>query len=330
MRRLVTSDWQLDANPRDRYRLDFVTKTLPELIDKYKIDQLLVLGDITEAKDNHPALLVNEIVQAFVQLSSKCEILILQGNHDFQAKDHPFFQFLSQFKNIFWISGIFHKDNCLFLPHTRNYKQDWKNVDFEGHDFIFAHNIFTGVNTQTGHALSGIPTTIFPEDSQVISGDVHESQELDNGKIVYVGSPTLCDFGDSYQPRVLLLDGLKMRSIKVYGQNKRLISLDWAGGGMSKAAQSVNENDIVKIQVQIQMTDVAKWAEIRQEVEDWAIQNKFVINTIAPVVAYDSGERQKIVKSVRKTDHQYVQSFVQRNGVDKETADIGRELIEEN
>jgi metallophosphoesterase superfamily enzyme len=33
---------------RDRYRTDFVVQTLPVLIEKYKPDQLLILGDLTE------------------------------------------------------------------------------------------------------------------------------------------------------------------------------------------------------------------------------------------------------------------------------------------
>src|SRR5271170_2700183 len=97
MRRLITSDWQLDANPRDRYRLDFVLKTLPELIDKYKVDQLLVLGDLTEAKDCHPASLVNEIVQALMEINKKCQLIILEGNHDYLQKDTPFFEFIKYF-----------------------------------------------------------------------------------------------------------------------------------------------------------------------------------------------------------------------------------------
>ena len=223
IKRLITSDWQLADGARDRYRLDFVVKTLSALIEKSKPDQLLVLGDITESKDSHPASLVNEIVNAFCSMAEYCEIVVLQGNHDFLHNAHPFFAFLENFKGIHWISKTEILDNCLYLPHTRDYKKDWKGIDFKGHDFIFAHNIFTGVNTQTGHALAGIPPSIFPEDAQVISGDVHEPQTLADGKIIYVGSPTLTDFGDNYQPRVLLLDDLQIKSIKVYGQQKRLV-----------------------------------------------------------------------------------------------------------
>ena len=226
MKRLVTSDWQLCDNPRDRYRTDFVVKTLPILIQKYKPDQLLILGDLTEQKDNHPASLVNEVTDTLCSLASsfEIEIIVLQGNHDFLHNAHPFFAFLENWPRIHWIKQPEEFDNCLYLPHTRNYKEDWKNIGFtKQYDYIFAHNIFTGVNAASGHALSGIPPTIFPKDALVISGDVHEPQTVADGRIIYVGSPCLTDFGDSYKPRVLLLDGLDVKSIKVKGVQKRLI-----------------------------------------------------------------------------------------------------------
>lgn len=222
MRRLVSSDWQLAYNDRDRYRTNWVVNDLPKLLDKYKVDQLVVLGDLTEAKDAHPAPLVNEIVNCFYEISKKCEIIILEGNHDYLHEAHPFFEFLSCFDNIHWISKPTERDNCLWLPHTRDYKKEWAHLSFtKPYDFIFAHNIFTGVSTNTGHALSGINPNIFSKDAFVLAGDVHEPQTF--GNITYVGSPTLTDFGDSYEPRVLLLDELNIKSIKIRGVQKRLI-----------------------------------------------------------------------------------------------------------
>lgn len=328
MKRLISSDWQLAYNDRDRYRTDWVVNELPKLIDKYKVDQLIFLGDLCEVKDNHPAPLVNEIVNCFYDLSKKCEIIILQGNHDILHAAHPFFEFISCFDNISWISVPTVRDNCLFLPHTRDYKKAWANVDFEGHDFIFAHNIFEGVKAN-GQSLSGIPRSVFPDGCFVISGDVHEPQSLE--PVLYVGSPVLCDFGDSYLPRVLLLDGLNVKSIKVQGVQKRLIQCavnKIAGKRELAFDHDANEQDIVKVKVELMMEDVAEWATIRQEVEAWCHKNSFVLNSIVPEVAYVAGERQKIVKSVHKTDSEYLQSFVKRLGIDKETANVGKELME--
>src|ERR1700761_5005690 len=265
MRRLVSSDWQLADNARDRYRTDWAVNELPKLIDKYKPDQLLFLGDLTENKDSHPASLVNEVVNCFYNLSQQCEIIILQGNHDFLHKDNPFFAFMSKFKNIDWIAEPTVRDGCLYLPHTRNHKQDWKWIDFKGHDFIFAHNIFQGVKAN-GQTLSGISTNIFPTDSVVIAGDVHEPQEIDC--VIYVGSPFTTDFGDDYQPRVLLLDGLKVKSIKVHGPQKRVIEVD--ANGKILHAKNWNAGDIVKIKAHIEMKDTSDWDRRRTELIDWA------------------------------------------------------------
>lgn len=332
MRRLVTSDLQLSKNPRDQYRLDFFVKALPELVKKYKIDQLIICGDLTEEKDAHPAPLVNEIVNCFYQISQSCKITILQGNHDFLHNAHPFFEFVSNFSNVKWISKPTELDNCLYLPHTRDYKQDWKNIGFtKEYNFIFAHNIFDGVKAN-GQKLTGIPTKIFPDTAQVISGDVHEPQELDDGKIIYVGSPLLCDFGDDYQPRVLLLDDLLIKSIKVQGVQKRLIDVTWEGSPIDidawKRLYSANEGDIVKIRVNLSMKDVADWSNIRQEIEAWAIKNKWILNTVQPIVAYEQG-RQKLVNSSKKSDKEYLKTFVSRSGADDRTASVGEELMED-
>lgn len=197
-----------------------------------------------------------------------------------------------------------------------------------GYDFILAHNIFNGVQAN-GQKLSGIPTSIFPDDACVISGDVHEPQSLDDGKIIYVGSPYTCDFGDDYQPRALLLDSLNIKSIKLRGLQKRLILCDW---GVSDFEDEgiwgyVTEGDIVKIRVTLQTKDVSEWQNIRKFLHEWASKNGVIVNTIQPVVEVVQGERQKLVKGQHKSDNQYFNQYVSRAGVDPKGVEIGRELL---
>lgn len=326
MRRLVTSDWQLDDNPKNLYRWNFVSGALPELIRKYKPYQLLMLGDITEAKDNHSASLVNDIVDLFQDLSRMCQVIILQGNHDFQHKGFPFFRFLGHNENISWISVPSKEDNCLFLPHSRDHKTDWKGVKMAGHDYIFAHNIFTGA-TGNGQALSGIPTSIFPDDACVISGDVHEPQSFD--VVTYVGAPYTCDFGDSYSPRVLLLDEMNIKSIKLGGPQKRIIEVsfnpkidDWVFHG------TYDEKDIVKFNVNISREHIASWDKIRSWVEKWGKKNNIIVHSIHPIVSYVAGERSSAVQGSKKTDVEYLDAFAARMGLDESTLRIGREMLE--
>jgi predicted phosphodiesterase len=220
MRRLVTADIHISKNPIDAYRLAFLKENLPVLVDKYKPNELLVLGDITQEKDQHPASLVNEVVGAFHNLAKRCKVIILQGNHDASAVEYPFFEFLNYIDNIQWIRTPTEEANCLYLPHTRDHKKDWQGLSFEDRDFIFAHNTFTGAKVN-GQTLSGIPATVFPDDACVLSGDIHEPQTL--GSVTYIGSPYAVNFGDDFPFRVLLLDDLEVKSIKVRGTQKRLI-----------------------------------------------------------------------------------------------------------
>lgn len=327
MKRLISSDWQLADNTRDRYRTDFVVSQIPLLIDKYKPDQLVFLGDLTENKDNHPASLVNEIVEFFTEVTKQCAVVFLQGNHDFLYKENPFFKFLDKL-DVVWIDKPCVMQNCLYLPHTRNHKQDWKGVDFNGHDFIFAHNIFDGVKAN-GQKLSGISPSIFPDSSCVIAGDVHEPQTLD--VVTYVGSPFLCDFGDLYQPRVLWLDNLKVKSIKVSGPQKRVIncSVNRIAGKRELAYDhDAHPGDIVKIKAELLMQDVAEWDSIRSEIVNWSADQGFILYTVAPIVAYDSGARARPVKGEKKSDDAYLQQFVKRNGIDEATAKAGQEILD--
>jgi len=54
------------------------------------------------------------------------------------------------------------KADCLFLPHTRDYKKDWAELpDLEEITWVFAHNTFEGASSEHGKKLSGIPTDMF-------------------------------------------------------------------------------------------------------------------------------------------------------------------------
>jgi len=324
MRRLVTGDWQLCDNARDRYRTDFIINEFPKLIEKHQPDQLLILGDLTELKDNHPAPLVNEIVDIFHNLTKMCQVIFLEGNHDRLHAQHPYFRFVQKF-GVIWISKPTVLERCLYLPHTRNHKKDWADVDFNGHDFIFAHNIFTGVKSN-GQTLTGIPTNIFPDDAFVVAGDVHDPQTVDC--VTYAGSPFLCDFGDDFQPRVLLIDDLKVKSIKVYGPQKRVVECDWSDDPQYHQPKGLYEGDIIKIKVNIDREHTASWDKIRDKVQAWGVDRGFVVNTIQPIVHYVQGDHAKVVKSERKSDKQYFESYSSRNGLDEKTIRTGQEIID--
>lgn len=322
---LITSDLQLADNPRDEYRFNFIEHVLPHLVGQYNVKVVLILGDLTEEKDRHAAALVNRIVEAIFRLSCKCDVVLLQGNHDFNFdSSRPFFGFTNRLLKVNWIRQPTEGEKMkftslggnsidwiigpsIFLPYTRDHKQDWKMIDFNKYDWVFAHNTFEGADAGHGHILSGIPTSIFAKRNLVIAGDVHTPQDI--GPVTYVGSPYLCDFGDDYKPRVLLIDSSrKLTSLNIKGPNKRLVEFDARLRALTQPI--LNEGDIVKVRVKLTQAEYEQWSEIRDRIYSWGDKSGFVIHIIQPVVDKSALARKSPIHSRKLNDEGFVKRYV--------------------
>lgn len=329
---LITADLHCSDNPRDGYRLRWFERFI-KLAQQKRPSMIVVLGDLTEEKDRHAASLVNTVVDNLYALTQVCPVYGLQGNHDYTADpDNGFWPFLSHIHNLTWITrptGFkFDGQELLFLPHTRDYKRDWKDLQLKGYDWIFAHNAFEGALSEHGHKLEGIPISTFPRDARVISGDVHKPQMV--GPVEYVGAPYLCDFGDDYTPRVLWLDrdGSK-RSLACPGPQKRLV--DIRSPAELELQKHVRSGDILKVRVQLAMKDRERWPKIRKAVEDWAedlgcvlhaCQPQFKLDPTKPGVAFipnGSGQR---------SDTDILKKFAAARGLSEAVLKAGLDFLE--
>lgn len=331
---LVTADLHLGDNPRDAYRHHFMERLWDICYDQGGVDEILILGDITEEKDRHGAWLVNKIVDHFYHLSGACSVTILRGNHDYIDINAPFFRFLKRLKNVRWIDKVTDNLTCnigklLFLPHTRNYQKDWNGIKFDQFDWIFAHNTFEGADVGHGRKLNGIPTDMFPEDN-VISGDIHIPQTL--GPVTYVGAPYTVDFGDDYKPRVLLINKHhEVKSIPVVGPMKRLVELESVADLFEKKAwkSKLNEGDILKVRVQLPASEMPQWTEVRRGVLAWGEKNGYVIHTVQPV-KIDTRMVTAAAKRrlTTRTDKQLLETYAKQRKVDDRTLETGLTIME--
>ena len=319
---LVTADLHLNNNPRDQYRHAFMEKTLPAFLKKHDATELYILGDLTDEKDNHSAILVNKIVGHLRQLAQICPIGILLGNHDYVDPDNPFFEFVKHIKNIVWVKQPKAVGKWWFLPHTTNYKHDWKGITFKDCSLIFAHNTFAGANVGL-RKIEGIPPETF-KNVPVISGDIHVPQTFEN--ITYVGAPYTIDFGDKYEPRVLKIIGESVKSIAVPGVQKRLVEIDCTTGMNLHHEGPFNEGDILKVRVALKEGEYAKWKEIRARVQHWADQHQYMLHMIQPLAPQASSVR-KLSKVQNKTDQQVLEQYGKRMQIDERTMKIGLELM---
>jgi predicted phosphodiesterase len=330
---LLLSDIHLDDTSLNHYRHDFISKQLSELIKKHHVDHLILLGDLTVSKDRHCAWLVNAIADHLAAILKLCPIIILKANHDYTSSDNPFFRFVSHF-GIIWINdptvlSISGLGDCLFLPHTHNPDKDWSGIDMKGYSAIFAHATFTGALGDNGTALSGISPSIFPANARVFSGDIHTPQTLKTKPpITYIGAPYRINFGDIFDPRMILLDGNKVQSIPIDGPQKHLIEITRIED--LDRLTDIYKGDIIKVRVLCTKNSYASLPTIRDQIRDWAHTNELYLHTIIPVLQAGTPIDTKLKKIDLKTDEQIIKDYAKTSNLDKPTTAIGIELMKES
>lgn len=334
---IITADLHLTDNPRDAYRHEFMKK-LATIVREKKADGVVIIGDLTEEKDRHSAWLTNKVVDHMNALG--VPLLFIRGNHDGVTADESFFAFLDRIPNMTWVDrpmtmesvgGLWYsklgKKKGLVLPHTRDYKEDWKKFRLEDYRVIFAHNTFKGAHGGFGRELDGIPVEVMPEDAMVISGDVHIPQRL--GPVRYVGAPYTVDFGDDYDARLFCLyDDMTLTSLRVSGNpQKRLVEFKSLSDLRKRG--NLNKGDIVKVKMHCE--DYAKWGELREAVYEWGKREEYVVHTVIPIIENDKGDPIDEVDAEKWSvpDDEILSEYASRHGVDDKTLAEGVKIIEE-
>jgi DNA repair exonuclease SbcCD nuclease subunit len=258
---LITSDLHFTDNPRDEYRW-----ALWPWMRKQQWDELILLGDLTDAKDRHSERLVNRIVEEVRETSISRRLILLRGNHDFIDEKNPFFRFLSVLPNVQYVNSpqeIRLKAGLgLFLPCM---KTGFPHINPGPYTWVFTHQTFDGSKAENGTRLTGVDPSLIHPDVQVISGDVHVPQTV-HGNITYTGSPYRIKFGDTFKPRLLRLEKDKRMNVYFPGVTRELLTIgadcDIAGSGAT-----LKRGDQVKVRVQLKRVDYPRWPEIRRAVK---------------------------------------------------------------
>lgn len=325
MRTLLVADLHLNNNPRDEYRHAFQTE-LRKIVRREKPEVVVINGDLTDEKDYHPAVLVNRVVQHIYELANITpNVIINKGNHDYTAlASTPFFEFLSRLERVEWVNKPKEFYGFLMLPHTPNHERDWKNLNWGFAQHVVAHNTFAGTKSDRGFKLDGIPTGIFPKGVKVWSGDVHTPQEV--GPVTYIGAPYTVDFGDDYEPRVILLDNGKPKFIPCPGPQKRLLEVK-LGHKLPASFPKFNRGDILKVRAIVNSDQYARWSEFVDGVHQWGIKHGFVVHMVQPV--HDKAPVKRTVPQAvnRKSDEQIVKDFAKRQSMSSVTLKTGLKFL---
>lgn len=270
MTSLWSSDIHLNEVPRDRYRWD-ILPWLDDTATELKADFIGLAGDTTDAKDRHPASLVNRLTDFFA--SSPNRWVVLAGNHDMISADTPFFRYLRHLDNVTFVykpkitklpvDGTTLQD-VLFLPATKEWQTLWQPFLEYHYDYIFMHGTFAGTQTETGFELPGIPVDYVPPDSygRLYSGDVHSPGPIFE-RAEYIGAPYRTHFGDTYTPRVVFLGRDGANDIHPPLKSRHLVTVR---GGLEPAEWvEVKEGDQVKLRVRLKRNEFPEWRKIKSE-----------------------------------------------------------------
>lgn len=324
MRVLITADLHVSDNPRDAYRLATLRRELPRLIKTHRVDALFILGDLTEAKSGHSSELVNAVAELTHDLAQLCDVVFIQGNHDWlSSPDNPFFEFLRRIKGVVWLKRPKRVEElfpdwdlgpALFLPHSADPERDWESINFKPLRWVFAHQTFTGAQSDSGMKLTGVSLSFFPKQAQVISGDIHTPQTF--GQVTYVGAPYRVDFGDEWEPRMLLLTNKGLQSLSVPGPQKRLITVRSVQELARQAPPKTG--DLVKVRVELPPEKRADWSQIVAQVKAWGGAAVHTVQQQMGAVTHKVQPR-----AASGDDKALLRTYAELRGVDEATLKTG-------
>lgn len=328
---IIISDPHFTANPTDEYRWG-LWPWLANEIQEEKARTLLILGDLTDAKDYHPAELVNRLTAAIVSMPVE-EIIILAGNHDWLKQGGVYFEFLKHVTKprIRVITkptddpGTENSDPlCMFLPYTKNPARDWGGMDFSHFDYLFMHQTAPGSIASNGQKMEGEEMPPLNA-GKVYSGDIHVPQTI--GAIEYVGSPYHVHFGDAFTPRCIVIDGRhKAFDLHFPTIHRKAITvssveeLDEVGIGVG---------DQVKVTLNLDECDAHRWSTLRRAIVDDIKQRKAHLHGIKLQVLK---ENQPLVSTQQRhrapSPAEAVLRFVKQQELGADLLDVALEIIE--
>lgn len=334
MNRLLLADLHLTDKPLDEYRWE-IFNWVDTIHNEYNINELYILGDLTDKKDNHSSELVNRLSTKLVSLGNKMSVFILRGNHDAIGAKNPFFEFsnnLCSGNDIFFVDKQSSFGDIMFIPYIRDileFEYILNNVLIpNGHliKYIFMHQPFIGARAQNNFIISkGLKPSVFdnlPYNIKIYSGDIHAPQKV--GRIEYIGAPYHVTFGDSFDGGGLLLQDdnpiyLKFNTLKRHG-----ITIS---NEMELDNYKFNNGDQAKVRVELFKEDFYKWDLIKKHIKEYLKEKDVILVSLE--IAPKKKEREKSeLRSVEKeSNNEVLYRFCKRESLSDRFSEIGETLL---
>lgn len=298
------------------------------------VKTLVVNGDLCDAKDNHPATLVNRVVGEIAETRRAIpQVIINQGNHDYLQRGSPFFAFLSNLDGVDFITKptefmIGPGPGALFLPHTRSPGKDWRTMDFSHYNMLFIHQTVKGARGSNGRALDGEELPLLNA-GKVWSGDIHVPQVV--GDVEYIGSPYPVHFGDTFTPRVVLLDRRgRAHDLHIDPPPPRRISAKVSSlRDLKELRDGLTAGDQLKVRVMLDAASRHEWPSLKQAASELSAYVSGVELAGVELEIEPSARRFDRAAGRTMTDAERLLAFVEAEGLPAEVLEIGEALMQE-
>lgn len=336
MTALLTSDVHMTASARDSYRWGLFDWLLEQAV-KLKVHVLIINGDLTDAKDRHPASLADRLVRALAALGQVCQVVVLKGNHDYIDPLTPFFGFVELLPGVVFATEPVALDcrmadrevPVLFLPSTANPEEDWAHLTFlSDYDYIFCHQTFSGAVRDNGtKSEEGASVSLFDGfTGKVYSGDIHVPQRV--GLVEYIGSPYRIDFGDSYTPRVIHIDAAgRTHNLHFPCPQKHLVEVSAENDVVHTMDGRVpNRGDQIKVRVTLKRADVVRWPEVRKNIQAHAEEHGYELFGPELRIAPEASVKAPGNAPQRRGWAEIVKDYAAQAGADAELTAVGVEI----
>ena len=324
---LFTSDLHLSDRPKDRYRFGLFP-WLAEQQQKHQATATFILGDITDRKDNHSAVLVNKTVNSLLML--KPPVYILKGNHDFIDPANPFFEFLNCVDGIEFVSEptLLKSLNVAMIPH----QPDQASFDaackiIPPKATVLIHQMMDGAIAETGAHLTGLGASAIEakRPARVYAGDIHKPQQC--GPVAYVGAPYTVRFGDDFIPRVLLLKNDVEQNLYFPCLHKWVLRVRDADEILNNV--NLRPKDQVKIVIALAREEVVEWGKYKQKVLAACKELELEVFGVDLEVSTQQSERVKLQAGKLRSNREILTEFCKSEKLANNIRNTGLELLNE-
>lgn len=332
---LLVSDLHLNNKFEDNYRFD-IFDAIRDWCEKYHINYIIFLGDLTNEKDNHSSKLVNKIVNGIFSLTAYCHVDILMGNHDYIDPEHPYFQFLEIIPDVEFIDTDFCQivDGAfvLYVPHSKEFKMPHIDATHKKLDYIFIHQCVDGAIAETGKRLTGVdisPLSDLKPSGGIWAGDIHKPQRV--GAVTYVGAPYNIRFGDNFEGRCILLDPNDYSHKELKFNTPRKWSLTIRDAEELNSIDDLTENDFIKITLQLSKEEVPDWTEQKEQIIKFCKNNKLQLT--GPTLEVMKSSKRRKIKSKEQSaiePRDILKGFCKYEQVPSEVKKAGLAIIKES